>query len=71
MISAVFTLTALAQKDKSAVLLVSDYVVTDGSVDVADAIQKIIDENQPYLDDEAMLSAKVDELNAEILSGIE
>jgi hypothetical protein len=45
MISAVFTLTALAQKDKSAVLLVSDYVVTDGSVDVADAIQRIIDEN--------------------------
>lgn len=33
--------------------------------------RKVVDENQPYLDDEAALSSKVDELNAEILAGIE
>ena len=33
--------------------------------------QAVIDEHQPYLDDEALLQAKVDELNAEILSEIE
>lgn len=33
--------------------------------------QKIVDENQPLLDNPAALEVKVDELNAEILSGIE
>lgn len=42
---ALFTLTAWTKKDRAAVLFVSDYVVTDGSVDVADDIQKIIDDN--------------------------
>ena len=42
-IVSMFTLTGWTNKDT--VLLVSDYVVTDGSTDVADAIQKIIDEN--------------------------
>ena len=42
---AVFTLTGWTKKDRTAVLLVSDYITTDGTVDVADAIQKIIDDN--------------------------
>ena len=33
--------------------------------------QQIIDDNQPYLDDVGMLSAKVDSLNADILSDIQ
>lgn len=41
----VFTTTAWTEKSQDAMLMISDYVVTDGSVDVADDIQKIIDEN--------------------------
>lgn len=44
--------------------------IQDNSDKIVDN-QKIINENQLYLDNDEMLSAKVDELNADILSGIE
>lgn len=44
--------------------------ITDSNDKIAEH-QAVIDENQPYLDDESLLQAKVDELNEEILSEIE
>ena len=43
--------------------------INDNNAKIAEH-QATIDENQPYLDDEAALQAKVDELNAEILTDI-